>query len=149
MSHETSKQLATGITSLNQDTLQTLRFLAADAGIPVRISGNCMSPLIEDRSTLLVQSRSRYWPGDILTFLNQDGHLTTHRLLGMFPRNRELYCLTQPDNHPYPDAPVPVSRILGKVTGGDCTNEAIYIPWGTRLAASRKFTMHVLRHLFT
>lgn len=148
LNNQTAGHRHPGIISLNQDTLYTLRLLAADAGIPVRISGNCMSPLMEDRSVILVQSRPRYWPGDILTFLNQDGHLTTHRLLGIFPRNRKLYCLTQPDNHPRPDVPVPVSHILGKVSGGDCTNEAIHIPWGARLVASKKFTMHVLRRLF-
>ena len=107
-----------------------------------------MSPLIEDRATLRVRPRAIYLPGDILTFLGQDGRLATHRLLGIFPRNGKLHCLTQPDNHAHPDAAFPLSRVLGRVTGGDCHPRAIRIPWRTRLSALRRFTAQVLRRLF-
>jgi hypothetical protein len=136
------------MTSLNPETLHKLRLLAADTEIPVRISGSCMSPLIEDQATLMVHSRSWYWPGDILTFLDRDGRMTTHRLLGIYPRNGKLYCLTRPDRHPHPDVPVPVSRVLGRVVGGECRTEAIHIPWYIRLLALKRFTIQVLRHLF-
>ena len=107
-----------------------------------------MSPLIEDQATLRVQPRAIYLPGDILTFLGRDGRLTTHRLLGIFPRKGELYCLTRPDNHEHPDAAFPLSQVLGRVTGGECQGDAIRIPWRTRLAALWRFTVHVLQRLF-
>jgi hypothetical protein len=106
-----------------------------------------MSPLIQDQSTLRVQSRAFYWPGDILTFLDRSGRLTTHRLLGVFPRNGELRCLTQPDSLERPDATIPLTQVLGKVTGGECEPEAIRIPWLTRLGALKRFSAHALRRL--
>ncbi|WP_456448686.1 S24/S26 family peptidase [Thiolapillus sp.] len=107
-----------------------------------------MSPLIKDRATLHVQPRAIYLPGDILTFLDRRGRLTTHRLLGIFPRNGKLHCLTRPDNHEHPDAAFPLSRVLGRVTGGECHPDAIRIPWRIRLNALSRFTVHILRRLF-
>ena len=107
-----------------------------------------MSPLIEDQATLRVQPRAIYLPGDILTFLGRDGRLTTHRLLGIFPRKGELYCLTRPDNHEHPDAAFPLSQVLGRVMGGQCLQDAIRVPWGVRLIAFGHFIGHALRRLF-
>ena len=132
---------------MNPETLHRLRLLATDTEIPVKISGSCMSPLIEDQATLMVHSRSRYWPGDIITFLDRQGRLTTHRLLGIFPRNGTRYCLTRPDNHPHPDAAIAASQVLGRVVGGECRAEAIRIPWRARLLAMKHFAAAVLRHL--
>ncbi len=106
-----------------------------------------MSPLINDGATLHIQPRAIYLPGDILTFLGRDDRLTTHRLLGIFPRNGELHCLTRPDSHEHPDAPFPLSRVLGRVMGGECREDAILIPWRARLKALGRFTAHVLRRL--
>ncbi len=133
---------------LNQETLQALQSLAADDGLPIRVSGHCMSPLIEDQATLRIRPRAIYLPGDILTFLGRDGRLTTHRLLGIFPRNGKLHCLTRPDNHAHPDAAFPLSQVLGRVTGGECLQDAIQVPWSARLNALGHFIGHALRRLF-
>jgi len=132
---------------LNPEALDKLRSLATDIGIPIRVSGSCMSPLLKNQASILIRSHSWYWPGDILTFLDRNGRLTTHRLLGMFPRNGKLYCLTRPDRHLHPDAAVPSSHILGKVVGGECHAEAIHIPWTVRWLCLKRFALHILRHL--
>ncbi len=107
-----------------------------------------MSPLLEDRATLRIQPRAIYLPGDILTFLDRDGRLTTHRLLGIFPRKGKPHCLTRPDNHEHPDAAFPLSQVLGRVTGGECEPDAIRIPWRVRMRALSGFIIHVQRRLF-
>lgn len=91
-----------------------LRDMAVD-GVRIRLDGNCMTPdLISDKQ-YTVRRRRFYWPGDVLLFQATDGRLTTHRLLGVYPRNGHWKLLTQADTAKRPDFAVPADQVIGRV----------------------------------
>ncbi len=117
----------------------SLRSLAKEEAIPVSVSGNCMQPLFSDGAFLEIKPAKIYWPGDILVFRRWDNQLISHRLLSFYYRNGKLKFLTQPDNGPIPDSSISSDQILGKVTGGECQNDAVNIPLKSRIIALKNF----------
>jgi hypothetical protein len=118
---------------------RTLRELAAETPLSVRVSGDCMAPLLESGAMIQVVRRWFYWPGDPLVVHAPDGRLLVHRLLGCYSRGRGWRWLTQADNALRPDAAVPVERIIGRVCGGDCSERLIRVPLAHRWKAARRF----------
>ena len=119
--------------------VRALRNLAEDAPLELRVSGECMAPLLESGAMVQVVRRPFYWPGDPLVVHAPDGRLLVHRLLGFYPRARRLRWLTQADNARWPDAAVPAERIIGRVCGGDCAARLIRAPLAARWRAARQF----------
>ena len=126
---------------------RTLRDLAKDAPLELRISGDCMAPLLESGAMVRVIRQPFYWPGDPLVVHAPDGRLLAHRLLGFYPRTRRLRWLTQADNARWPDAAVPAERIIGRVCGGQCAPALVRVPLGHRLKAILRFCLFVLSRL--
>jgi len=122
-----------------------LRELAAETPVSVRVSGECMAPLLESGAMIQVIRQRVYWPGDPVVIHALDGRLLVHRLLGGYSKGRGWRWLTQADNARRPDAAVPGERIIGKVCGGDCSERLIRVPLADRWRAARQLIRFGLR----
>ncbi len=123
--------------------------LAVETPVSVRVSGECMAPLLASGALVCVARRRFYWPGDLVVIHALDGRLLVHRLLGGYSRGRGWRWLTQADNALRPDAAVPADRIIGKVCGGQCAPALIRVPSTHRLKALFRFFMFILIRLGT
>jgi len=128
---------------------RALRELAAETPLSLRVSGDCMAPLLESGAMIQVVRRWFYWPGDPVVIHALDCHLLVHRLLGGYSKGRGWRWLTQADNALRPDTAVPADRILGKVCGGQCAPALIRAPLAHRLKALFRFFLFILIRLGT
>lgn len=128
---------------------QALRELAAESPVRLRISGNCMAPLLESGAMIEVIRQNFYWPGDPVVVYAVDGRLLGHRLLGFYPRSWRLKWLTQADNARWPDAAVPMDRIIGRICGGQCAPALVRVPLVHRAKAMLRFFLFILIRLGT
>ncbi len=124
---------------------RALRELAAETPLSLRISGDCMAPLLASGAVVRIARRRFYCPGDPVVVHALDGRLLVHRLLGSYSRGRGWRWLTQADNAPWPDTPLPLASVIGKVVGGDCHAHVIHVPFRHRLWACGRFLRHALR----
>ena len=113
----------------------SLRELAAEAPISVRVSGDCMAPLLRDGVRIEIRARRLYLPGDLIAFAGARDTLFVHRFLG-YAWARRWVLLTQADSAPHRDAPLDPLRVLGRICGGDVSNRAIAVPLADRLRAT-------------
>ncbi|MCB1826577.1 MAG: S24/S26 family peptidase [Candidatus Competibacteraceae bacterium] len=118
---------------------RALRDLATETPVSIRVSGECMAPLLASGAVIQVIGRRFYWPGDPVVVHAHDGRLLVHRLLGGYSKGRGWRWLTQADNALRPDTAVPAERIIGKVCGGDCAERLIRVPLVHRWHAARRF----------
>ena len=133
--------------SISAPVVRALCEWAAESPVRLRISGDCMAPLLESGAMIHVTRRRFYWPGDPLVVYAPDGRLLVHRLLGFYPRSRRLRWLTQADNARWPDAAVPVERIIGRVCGGQCAPALVRVPLAHRAKAVLRFFLFILIRL--
>jgi hypothetical protein len=101
--------------SPSSTTFSALRDLAREHPVEVTVRGGCMAPLLADGERVAVAPARHYWPGDVVVFQAADGQLLVHRLLGWRPWEGAFACVTRGDGCPCHDAPVPASRLLGRV----------------------------------
>jgi len=116
-----------------------LQLLAQDGELSIRISGNCMQPLIKDGALVSVKQQAFYWPGDILVKRGFDGQLVAHRLIGIFPRKGRWYFVSRADSAAKADVPVPGTQIIGRVLGGECVETVVLVPIRYRIKAVGQF----------
>ncbi|HRX63254.1 MAG TPA: S24/S26 family peptidase [Candidatus Competibacter sp.] len=126
---------------------RALRELATESPVSLRVSGECMVPLLANGAMIQVVRQRFYWPGDPLVVHAVGGHLLVHRLLGGYSKGRGWRWLTQADNAFRPDAAVPTERIIGKICGGDCSERLIRVPLAHRVKAVLRFFRLVLIHM--
>lgn len=100
---------------MTSGALDTLRALAADGPLTLRVAGTCMAPDLSDRAAVAVRASRFYAPGDVVAFADRSGRLVAHRAIGYHPSGRPLSLWTQSDAADVPDAPVPLDRVLGRV----------------------------------
>ena len=84
--------------------------MLAGYGNAVVLSGS-MSPTIEVNDLLIIQKCESYSPDDIITFVDEQNCLVTHRLIALDGET----AYTQGDANNVGDPPFNVSRIKGKV----------------------------------
>ena len=102
-------------TAHRPDTVhRALREMASE-GVRIRLDGDCMAPELVAGNEYTVRRRRFYWPGDVLLFQARDGTLTSHRLLGAYPRDGGWKLLTQADSATRPDFAVPTGQIIGRI----------------------------------
>ncbi len=95
--------------AVSATVVQALRELAAETPLTLRVSGECMTPLLESGATIQVIRQPFYWPGDPVVVHAPDGRLLVHRLLGGYSKGRGWRWLTQADHASRPDAAVPLN----------------------------------------
>ncbi len=103
------------------------------------VSGWCMWPWIADGARVWVRRACWYWPGDVVVVRAGDGRWLIHRVIGGYPRHGCWRWLTQADAASRPDASRPGEQLLGKVCGGDCSVQAMRVPFAHRLGALGRF----------
>lgn len=133
--------------AISATVARALRELAMDTPLALRVSGECMAPLLASGAVIQVIRQPFYWPGDPLVVHALDGRLLVHRLLGCYSRGRGWRWLTQADNGLRPDAAVPVERIIGRVCGGDCAPLLVRVPLSHRTRAVLRFVKFALLRL--
>jgi len=133
--------------SVNKTVDTALRSLAQDDDLSMRISGDCMQPLIKDGAMVWVRKQAFYWPGDVLVKRGFNGQLLAHRLIGVFPRKGRLYFVSRADSATRADVPVASSQIIGRVTGGECMASVVSVPLRHRIRATRHFIALVAERL--
>ncbi len=121
--------------------------LAAETPLNLRVSGECMAPLLESGAMIQVVRQRFYWPGDPVVVHAPDGCLLVHRLLGGYSRGRGWRWLTQADHALRPDAAVPAERIVGRVCGGECSMLLVRTPLSYRARAVLRFIKFAVLHL--
>lgn len=84
-----------------------------DLRVPVR--GTSMLPVLQDGDEVSVRPARFYWPGQVLVFLDPQGQVWVHRLLGAKPCSGGWRLYLKGDNTPKLDPPVGVARVLGRV----------------------------------
>ena len=128
--------------------LPALQSMAAEAPLTLRVRGECMWPLAGDAMWIQVAGPARrYWPGDVVVALIDGPGLVLHRVIGAYPRGGQWKYLTQGDRSPRPDLAIPPARILGRVSGGECSPLLIAVPLRHRLRALRRGIHFAARRL--
>jgi hypothetical protein len=92
--------------------IDALGAMAREAPLPLAVAGACMAPGLRDGTCVRIEARRRYWPGDIVAFVDARGCIVLHRALGV---RRGGALLTQADRSAAPDSAVPLDRVLGRV----------------------------------
>jgi hypothetical protein len=113
-------------------SFDALRGFAREGAVSVRVRGDCMAPFLADGSQVEVTAARLYWPGDVVVWSAPEGGLVAHRLLGYRLHRGTLALVTRGDSAAVHDPPVPLSRVLGRVSGAG-------IPFSTRGRAMRAF----------
>lgn len=134
-------------TSTTKTIDEALKSLASDGQLSIRISGDCMLPLIKDGALVEVSRRKIYWPGDILVKRCLNGQLISHRLIGYYPRKGKFNFVTRADNANNSDAAIENSQIIGRVSGGQCAKSSCSVPFRYRVKAIKHFTILVIQQL--
>lgn len=98
---------------------EVLKELIADGGLTVRANGDCMTGAFPNGAMLLIKRNAVYLPGDVVVYARGDSTLVSHRLLGYLPGPYGWRTLTRADNTRNADAPVALSRVLGRVVQTD------------------------------
>lgn len=122
-------------------SLDALRGFAREGTVAVRVRGGCMEPAIADGGQVQVAAARLYWPGDVVVWSAPDGGLVAHRLLGYRLHRGSLALVTRGDSAALHDSPVPLNRVLGRVTG-------VQVPFSARRRAALAFLKIGLSRLF-
>jgi signal peptidase I len=106
------------------------------------VRGKSMRPAIEDGDLVTLRSSSPHEliPGDVLLFVTPEGQPICHRLVRILRRRGQRWVQTWGDASPWPDAPVPVENVLGRVELVRSKNREV-----AREALSREFQRSLLR----
>ena len=73
---------------------------------------NSMSPVIEKGNKIIIKKQNEYEIGDIITYINNDGNLITHRIIKKY----EDGFITKGDNNNTEDKEkVRKNQVLGKI----------------------------------
>ena len=124
---------------------QAIKEICQSGPVTVRVDGECMGENLPHGCVATVVRKSFYWPGDVLVLGRGDDRLVSHRLLGYFPGTNGWNILTKADVERHPDAPVPLPRIIGKVTRID--GEAYEIALSERLRSIRQFAFGLISYI--
>ena len=78
----------------------------------LKVMSNSMSPVIEKGNKIIIKKQNEYEIGDIITYINNDGNLITHRIIEKY----EDGFITKGDNNNTEDKEkVKKNQVLGKI----------------------------------
>lgn len=95
-----------------------VRSLLADGlSVTKKVSGDSMLPSITSGAVLQIEPLAQTQPrlGDVVFCEACDGRTIIHRVSLCFRRKSQFWIQTWGDNCQKPDAPVPISKVLGRI----------------------------------
>ncbi|MFC1665039.1 S26 family signal peptidase [Pseudomonadota bacterium] len=107
--------------------------------LELKTVGSSMGLALPSGSVVAVSPKSWYWPGDIIAFVRHDGMLVAHRVIGYRFNSWLPSLITQGDSAPSQDAPIHISRVLGKVASSK-TQQRDGSPGVGKVALSMRFS---------
>jgi hypothetical protein len=125
-----------------EDKQQVLDSLLSESSFSTRIRGDCMMPVISNDSLITVEPHTSLTFGDIMVWRDLSGQMVCHRYLGRFPTRSGVANVSWADNANSPDALVPSSRILGKVTA--VNHAPVSVSWSGRARAGLRYFRYVI-----
>ena len=129
------------------DVGRALREIARTVPVPVTVRGASMAPVLRDGDQVVLESRSWYWPGDVVAFQRDDGWYVVHRVVGYRRLRGAWVVVTRGDAARTHDSPVRLDRVIGRVTGGSGGDRAARVRVGQRLLAWARFARLVAAFL--
>ena len=126
---------------MRSSSFDALRGFAREGTVAVQVRGDCMAPAIADGDRVPVAAARLYWPGDVVVWSAPEGGLVAHRLLGYRLHRGSLALVTRGDSAAVHDSPVPLSRVLGRVSAP--------VPWLARVHAALAFLRIALWRLLS
>ena len=102
-----------------------LNLLSEGKTIRMKAHGYSMYPNIKPGSLVLIepiQLKGAPVPGEIIAVIRGNG-LIIHRLVKTIKKNNITFYIARGDSNPYPDMPVGIESIAGRVTGAETTGE--------------------------
>ena len=103
----------------------SLTLLAEGKTIRIKAHGYSMYPCIKPGSLLIIEPikiKGPPVPGEIIAIQRENG-LIVHRLTRIIKNEGIPLYTARGDSNAYPDEPVKLSRIVGRVTGAEITGE--------------------------
>ncbi len=102
-----------------------LTLLSEGKTIRIKAHGYSMFPSIKPGSLILIEPINIKGPprrGEIIAIRRETG-LVVHRLSKIIRNNGITTYITRGDSNPYPDNPVKIDKIAGRITGAESTGE--------------------------
>ncbi len=102
-----------------------LTLLSEGVTIRMKAHGYSMYPSIKPGSLILIEpvrQKGAPVPGEIIAIVREKG-LIVHRLTKIVIKNKKTYFIARGDSNPYPDDPVTIDKIAGRVVGAESTGE--------------------------
>lgn len=107
---------------MRRNVFEGLCAMAREAPLTLTLCGDSMRPALRAGQRVTLAWARWYLPGDILTYLRNDGELCTHRLLGYRLHRGKSAFVTRGDGAGAGDAPVPPGQVVGRLVAVDrCT----------------------------
>ena len=103
---------------MKRDHVDLVQSLLTDGlSIAKKVSGDSMLPSIPSGVVLQIEPLIQTKPklGDVVFFETPNGKTTIHRVSLCFRRKSHSWIQTWGDNCQKPDAPVPISKVLGRI----------------------------------
>lgn len=102
-----------------------LTLLSEGKTIRIKAHGYSMFPSIKPGSLILIEPLNIKGPprrGEIIAIRRETG-LVVHRLFKIIRSNGITSYIARGDSNPYPDNPVKIDKIAGRITGAESTGE--------------------------
>jgi signal peptidase I len=102
-----------------------LTLLSEGKTIRIKAHGYSMYPCIKPGSLILIEPirvKGIPKPGEIIAIQREAG-LIVHRLTKIVINNGIRYYIARGDSNAYPDNPVKIDKIAGRITGAESTGE--------------------------
>lgn len=106
---------------------QARQLLSRSLPVELRMSGSSMSPGIEDGDIITVESITAepIKPGDIVLYHSRFDTAVIHRVVRLERSSSERCIVTRADAASHNDGPVPLHRVLGRVSRVERAGERI------------------------
>jgi signal peptidase I len=123
-----------------------LTLLSEGKTIRIKAHGYSMFPSIKPGSLILIEPLNIKGPprcGEIIAIRRETG-LIVHRLSSIIRSNGITSYIARGDSNPYPDNPVKIDKIAGRITGAESTGENP-VPADIRINTKPTYILNRLR----
>ena len=132
----------------NHDIVKDIGLTLLSEGKTIRIKahGYSMYPCIKPGSLILIEPlniKGMPCPGEIVAVKREAG-LIVHRLSGIINQNGETLYIARGDSNAYPDKPVKIDKIAGRVVRAEGTGENP-VPADIRINTKPKYFINRIR----